>query len=580
MVDHIRVVGINDYHDASVCLLEDGRIKFAIQEERLSRIKNHSGFPYRALDTALRVGGLSVEDVDIFAFNFVYRPQRRDKKGWMDWCRSSQSRSRPFVELFRRSPAFRIYEEISRKRLLNEVRKVGIAKSKVRFIDHHRAHGSTAYFGMPRNDSDEPVLVLTLDGGGDGVCSTVSIGKDGSLNRIASTAEGHSIANIWVHATFYLGMTPLEHEYKLMGLAPYPKREHFENLQKRLSELVQVDSLQFRSPLRTWTNQTLYAYPQLKQIFELERFDNICAALQLNTEETVTRWVRNCVATTGVRSVALAGGVFLNVKLNQRIMEMNEIDRLFVFPSCGDESSAIGAAFAAYADYCAETGGKTKIEPISHLYFGLEYGDDVIEEAVTKLQAERNGTLDVYKPGNMSKTIAETLSKNEIVARFDGRNEFGARALGNRSILSNATNFFNTRELNKMVKSRDFWMPFAPSILCENEEDYLVNPKKIPAPYMILSFDTTERRKEIVAAIHPYDLTARPQVVYKDHNTDYHQVLIDYREIVGPGGLLNTSFNLHGEPMVCSPEDAIQTFMNSGLRNLAIGDYMVSKKAV
>ena len=576
MVDHIRVVGINDYHDASVCLLEDGRIRFAIQEERLSRIKNHSGFPYRALDTALRIGGLSVEDIDIFAFNFRYRPKRRDKKGWTDWCRSSQNLSRPFVELFRRSPAFRIYKQITRKRLLNEVRGLGIPESKVRFIDHHRAHASTAYFGMPHNSPDEPVLVLTLDGGGDGVCATVSIGKDGSLVRIASTPEGNSIANIWTHATFYLGMTPLEHEYKLMGLAPYPKPEHFEGLRKRLGELVQVNGLQFRSPLRSWTNQTLYAYPQLKQIFDLERFDNVCAALQQDTEEIVTRWIRNCIAATGVRNVALAGGLFLNVKLNQRIMEMNEVDRVFIFPSCGDDSSAIGAGFAAYVDYSAENGTKAEIEPISHLYFGLDYGEAYIEEAVGKLQ--HDGALDVYKPGNMSKTIAEMLSKNEIVARFDGRNEFGARALGNRSILSNATNFFNTRELNKMVKSRDFWMPFAPSILWENEEDYLVNPKKIPAPYMILSFDTTERRKEIVAAIHPYDLTARPQIVYKDHNPTYHQILTSYKEVVGPAGLLNTSFNLHGEPMVCSPEDAIQTFMNSGLRNLAIGEYMVSKK--
>jgi len=187
--------------------------------------------------------------------------------------------------------------------------------------------------------------------------------------------------------------------------------------------------------------------------------------------------------------------------------------------------------------------------------------------------------VETSRPGNMSRAIAEMLAKNKIVARFTGRNEWGARALGNRSIIANATDFFNTRELNKMVKSRDFWMPFAPSILAGYEEDYIVNPKKIPAPYMILSFDTTERRNEIVAALHPSDLSTRPQVVYKDHNPTYHQVLSDYREIVGPAGFLNTSFNLHGEPMVCSPQDAIHTFLNSGLKYLAIGDFLVSKTA-
>jgi len=216
MADTFRVLGINDYHDSSVCLLENGKIVFALQEERLSRVKNQSGFPYQALDTALHVNNLTLDDIDIFAFNFLNRPMRRDKKGWIDWCRSAQSPSRPLVEMFRRSPAFRVYKRIARGRLLNEVRRLGIPDKKIRFIHHHRAHGATAYYGRPRAAADRPVLVLTADGGGDEVCATVSVGKNGTLERVASTPEGNSIANIWTHATFYLGMTPREHEYKLM----------------------------------------------------------------------------------------------------------------------------------------------------------------------------------------------------------------------------------------------------------------------------------------------------------------------------------------------------------------------------
>jgi carbamoyltransferase len=553
-------------------LLEDGKLLFALEEERLNRVKNYCGFPYLSLDLTLKANDLAIDEVDMFAFSFQHAPPIRNKQEWWNWFRSSEALETPFIEAFRQSPGFRLYKMHAMRQRMKRIRKAGIPPKKVKFLDHHLAHAAAAYYGSPYDKATDDVLVLTLDGGGDGLCGAVYLGKHGRLERIATTKDGHSIASIYAHVTFMLGMTPLEHEYKLMGLAPYAKPEYYRSAYEKLNELVRVDGLSFR---RTRGPSTLYAYRTLKNLLRFERFDNICGALQRVTEEKMVAWIRNCIAETGIRNIACAGGAFMNVKANQRIAEMPECDHLFVVPSCGDESSSIGAAYEAYAESQIEVGDNPNIQPLGPIYLGPAY--DEIEIQKKLLQYAENHAIRFEKAGDINATVAELLQKDKVVARFNGRLEFGARALGNRSILANPSELSNVRKINDMIKMRDFWMPFAPTILYEHEAEYVINPKKIAAPYMILTFNTTEKRRDIQAAIHPADFTARPQVLTEKHNQDYWSIIDLFSGFTGIGAVLNTSFNLHGEPMVASPEDALSTFVRSGLEYLALGDYVVRK---
>jgi carbamoyltransferase len=264
----------------------------------------------------------------------------------------------------------------------------------------------------------------------------------------------------------------------------------------------------------------------------------------------------------------------MNVKANKLISELSELDDLFVFPSCGDETNAIGAAWWVEAN---EGTGGGHIPPLGHVYWGPAYGDAAVDEALARNPGRDRWVI--TREDDIDSRVADLLAAGEVVARCTGRAEFGARALGNRSILADPTQNEVVRQINDMIKSRDFWMPFAPALLAARADDYIVNPKGLQAPYMILAFDTTARVDELKAAIHPYDLTARPQVVYEDWNPGLHRILSEFERRTGRGAILNTSFNLHGSPIVNTPAEALEVFSESGLRHLALNDYLVSKRS-
>jgi len=259
------------------------------------------------------------------------------------------------------------------------------------------------------------------------------------------------------------------------------------------------------------------------------------------------------------------------------IMELPEIESLFIFPSCGDESNSTGAAYQIYAEEKLKKGEPIDINPLENIYFGPEFKDKEIE-IVLKNNDNNNGVYKYEKKDDIEKEVAHLLNKEEIVARFKGKMEFGARALGNRSILADPINIEVVKTINDIIKNRDFWMPFAPSILKERTDEYLVNHKQIDSPYMIICFDSTEKVKELKAACHPYDNTIRPQVVYKDWNPDYYRLIKEFEKLTGRGAILNTSFNLHGHPIVCSPKDALEVFKKSGLEYMAMGNFLVRKQ--
>jgi len=568
----LRILGIHDGHNSSACLFEDGKIIFALQEERIKRQKNYSGFPKETVKYLFQKYDLSPEKIDGVVFNGKHMPPAKSGEEFKQEYKKSGSLLTSFKVALKNTKIDEFYIQKRREQRIKDALELGFKPSQLDFIDHHLCHAASAYYGWGKYDED--ILVLTNDGAGDRICATVNLGRKGKLERIAQVPESVSIAALYAYVTFYCGMTPLEHEYKLMGLAPYADKKLSQQVFESLRQYYYFDP---QNPL-VWKTQkgiphAFQLYEFLKGEFELVRFDGIMGGLQELIEDMLVQWVKNAIKQTGIKKVALSGGIFLNVKANQKIMELEEVEELFIFPSCGDETNTIGACYQKYA----QEADFKDIQPLREFYLGPEFTEAEIKEAIDKSKVSK---LEVKKIEEIESKIAELLAQGEIVARFKGREEFGARALGNRSILANPRDAKVIRPINEMIKNRDFWMPFAASILEEAQDKYLVNPKKIPAPYMILSFPTTEKREDIQAGIHPYDFTCRPQIVSKDENPGYWNLINAFKKLTGVGAILNTSFNLHGYPIVHSPKDALEVFAKSGLKFLAIGDYLLAKKRV
>jgi carbamoyltransferase len=563
----MRVLGIHDGHSAAACIYDDGRLTAAIQEERLTRVKNWAGFPERSIQTVLDIAGLTMNDIHRVALNGHHMPYPKDRQDIMDEYSRTGSLQMSVKKFLRHTYLKTVYLEKRKRERIAALEALGVPAVKVEFADHHMAHAAAAYYGLANFDDD--ILILTNDGAGDGMCATVNIGRRGKIARIATVPESESIGNIYAMVTFIMGMVPLEHEYKLMGMAPYANEEHARPIYEKLRALMEFDK---KNPM-LWHRvgdcpETYFSYNYLSKLLELKRFDLICAGLQRFTEDMLATWAKNCIEKTGIRKLALSGGVFMNVKANKVIMELPEVESLFVFPSCGDETNAMGAAYWVYS----QNADSKTIKPLDGLYLGRSFDDEAIRKALPKTN---NCRWEYFE--DIEAETARLLADGQVVARCKGRSEFGARALGNRSILADPTKTHVIREINDMIKSRDFWMPFAPSMLPEASKEYLVNKKNIEAPYMIMAFDTTERRSDLPAALHPYDLTARPQVVTREMNPDYYRLIDEFRRRTGRGAVLNTSFNLHGYPIVDSPEDALDVLERSGLRCLALGNYLVRK---
>ncbi|MDA0747994.1 MAG: hypothetical protein O2954_15845 [bacterium] len=564
----MRILGVHDGHNSAACMYEDGVLKAAVQEERLNGIKNWSGIPEGAIRAVLELTGCGIADVDRVAMNGHHMPYSKDRQEIMAEYHKTGSLQTSVKKFLRHTFLKTVYQERRKRQRTEALKQLGFSEDRVVFVEHHTAHASAAYYGLANFEDD--VLVLTNDGAGDHLCATVSVGRNGKLERIAEIPESESIGNLYAMVTFLLGMVPLEHEFKLMGMAPYAHSDHAEVVYKHLMELMAFDK---KNPL-VWHRtgdcpETYFSYDFLRKLLELKRFDAICAGLQRFTEEMLVTWVQNCVAHTGVKKIAVSGGVFMNVKVNQAILALPEVESLFVYPSCGDETNAMGAAYWTYA----QQSDVHTMKPLDGFYLGRSFEDEEILKVL-----EQSEGIQWERVENIEAEVARLLHEGQVVARFKGKAEFGARALGNRSLLADPCQEDVVREINDMIKSRDFWMPFAPSMLSDAAEEYLVNPKGASSPYMMLAFDTTDKRMDLRAAIHPYDFTARAHIVTEAGNPDYSRLIGAFREKTGRGVILNTSFNLHGYPIVDTPQDAVYVLANSGLRNLAIGNYLVRKR--
>ncbi|PYM32200.1 MAG: hypothetical protein DME15_14875 [Candidatus Rokuibacteriota bacterium] len=583
------VLGISETHCATAAVLRDGQIVGCASEERFSRLKNDAGYPRRAIDALLRELHLDRGALDLV----VLAGTRIPTYEWMNRVMRDEAYRRRYygvgLETPRRGLTGRARKLGARLSLLDpapgkapladEERRahvtghLGLAAERVRIVDHHACHAAAAYFGSPFGGRE--ALVLTNDNSGDGLCATVSTARATTLERREATRSGPgSLGSFYTLVTLLLGMKPGEHEYKVMGLAPYAPAGGAE---QALAALRATFDFAPGEPSRfEWRTRGPLYRTLLEATLGL-RFDAIAGGAQRLLEEALLRWARLARERYGAERLALGGGVFMNVKANMLLAEEPWVSDLFVFPSCGDESNAVGAAYLGYLTLCAARGTAPGPRPFGPAYLGPSLDDAEAEAAIRERDVAARHR--VSEPACLEERIAELLVADGVVARCAGRMEFGARALGNRSILANPADHRVVGLINRMIKNRDFWMPFAPSVLREREADYLVNPKGLASPYMMLAFPTNpKRRDEIVAAIHPHDGTARAHIVDEAWNPPYYRVIREFEARTGIGAVLNTSFNLHGEPLVASPEDAVDTFERSGLPHLALGRYLISKR--
>lgn len=588
------ILGLHDNHGASAALLVDGNIVAAVEEERFTRVKMDSGFPKQAVDYLREKYGDIFRALDYVAVGCIHQDlkdlatKRYPRFGIKEflveeqrfWIPRLDGQEPDYLDVMREYvdyaschyPLHTITDskderQVRQMRQMFIARYVNVDPECVRFVDHHTCHAHHAYFSSPLRDD---VLIFTVDGWGDSTNATVHVVReDGTLKCLYRT-ELCNLGRIYHFITLLLGMKPEQHEYKVMGLAAYAKDHHIREALALFEETYYVDGLQFRidQPIANH-------YQYFRKALEGYRFDAIAGAVQRYTENMLVEWMDNWIRHTGLSSIVFSGGLALNIKASKRIAELPRVKNMFISLAGGDESLPIGAAQATWNG----SNSPQALQPITNPYLGAGFDEGDIEEALSHPLVRKD--YDIVR-GVTEKEIAELLVEGQVVALMTGPMEFGPRALGHRSLLADPRDPGIVRVINEIIKNRDFWMPFTPSILAERGADYLVNPKKLLSPYMTLAFDSTElARKDLPAAIHPYDLTVRPQLVTREYAPTYYAIIKEFERLSGVGALLNTSLNIHGKPIVRKPIDAVNEILaheGVSLECVVFEDVLLRKK--
>ena len=578
----MRILGIGDGFGAGIALIEDARVRFAVSEERLSRIKNHSGyyhgFPERSLHAAFEFTGWAPESIERIAIsNFAFPPlplrllalERKSplgEKEFLDRHEFSQTLNSQLYSLFseRRSssPMARVSISVYRAALARKLKREFDLVAPIVFVDHHRNHAASAYFTQPEDDC----IAFTLDCHGDGLSGSVSLAAKGRLERIAAFPACDSIGSFYAAITHHLGFKHHRHEGKVTGLAAYADPSV---ARADMQRMISYDPATRRIHTQLGRNQ-FSSIAKIAGFFSRPYTrEEIAAAAQAHLEHLVLAIVRQHLEETGRRKVLLAGGIFGNVKLNQRINQLPEVDYLFVHPGMGDEGLPVGAALACSAEL-----GVYALSRIENVYWGPGFDDAQAERAL------EGAGFPYQRVSDIPRRIAELLAARKIVARCTGRMEYGPRSLGHRSILFHAGDASANDWLNHKLRRSEF-MPFAPATLasraaaCYRE----LSSAAYAAEFMTVCFDVEPEFRERCPAVVHVDGTARPQLVTEAAHPDLHRILCEYERLTGIGSLVNTSFNIHEEPIVCSPADAVRAFATADLDHLALGNFLVSKPA-
>lgn len=555
-------LGINysQMHDSAACIARDGEVLYAIAEERLSRVKQDASFPVRAIGACLDFAKVKAEELDFVCQGW---PQsgtilRHDLKNYALGRQPVDSRIllnslRGFASMWHQGNG-----EITFRRRFHA------PKARFKFIDHHLAHAISTYAYSGFDDA----AILVLDGRGAWEATSLWSGRGGRIEHLLTIPWPNSLGLFYSKFTEQLGFEPYADEWKVMGLAPYGEPGI------DLGEYITEGAHSYQIAARELLGKSSGAVRLLESRFGPRRVPeselkaehkNLAFAVQDVCERVMLAMAATAVEKAGSRNLCLAGGVALNSKANGKILSSGTVDRIFVPPAAGDDGVALGAVLAPYLD----NGARLPTRKMRHAYLGPAFSDEEIGHALEtyKLRAERTD--------DPAKAAAAMLATGKILGWFQGRMEFGPRALGGRSILADPRDPEMNAKVNNAVKFREWWRPFAPSMLAEAAGDYIESATD--SPFMVLTAQVRPEKRSVIPSVTHVDGSARPQTVEKDVNPLYWRLIHEFGQLTGVPVVMNTSFNLRGEPIVCTPTDAVRTFFSSGMDALVIGNFVVSK---
>ncbi len=595
----MRVLGISAfYHDSAAALLVDGKPVAAAQEERFTRKKHDPGFPENAIRYCLEEGGIDLDDVDHIAF--FEKPLLKFERLLETYLANAPAGYRSFKMALPVWIKEKLFQKVGMVKSLTPLSRSGKGiEEKLLFAEHHQSHAASAFFPSPF----EEAVVLTLDGVGEWATTSVAIGRGSTLETVREIHWPHSIGLLYSAFTYYTGFKVNSGEYKVMGLAPYGVPKYADRILNTLMDLKEDGSF--------WLDQKYFNYatgltmtsrafddvfggpPRKSETPLTQREMDLAASVQAVTEEVMLRITRDLAKTYGISNLCMAGGVALNCVANGKILRDGHFKRIWVQPAAGDAGGALGAAYAAHSIHAKKprVAMNGALDGMHGAYLGPAYTQADIEQRLKKAGAK----FKTYDDAGLLERTVDALEAGHAVGWFQGRMEFGPRALGARSILGDPRNPEMQRNLNLKIKYRESFRPFAPSVLAEDVSNYFDLDSE--SPYMLLVADVVEGRRRSmtedetklfgidklnvprsdIPAVTHVDYSARVQTVHKETNPRYHALISAFKARTGCPVVVNTSFNVRGEPIVGTPEDAFRCFMGCEMETLVVGNCVLDK---
>jgi len=573
----VIVLGLSFYyHDSSAALVKDGVLVAAAEEERFSRVKHDSGFPTLAIDFVLGRAGVTIHDVDFVVF--YEKPFVKFERMLLTAMSTFPRSSAVFRESMQRWISDKLWIKS------HMTRRLKIPAAKILFAEHHVSHAAASFFTSPFDEA----AILTVDGAGEWTTSTMGVGRGTKLEILKEIRFPHSLGLLYSAFTAYCGFEVNEGEYKLMGMHPYGKPRFVDKIREMI-DVAPDGSL--------WHDMKYFAYhfspdttltpafgehfgrpardPKLGDTSLDPFYCDIAASIQKVTEDVVLTMANHLHEVTGLKKLVMAGGVALNSVANYKVLRQGPFDELYIMPAPGDDGGSVGAAYWAYNHVLGQPRGPA----LDHAYLGSEYSDAQVEEFLRKYDIPFEHFADDEKFYDFA---AQQLVDGQVCGWFRGRFEFGPRALGARSIIADPRRAEMKDKLNATIKFREAFRPFAPSVLEERADEFFEIPdaeKHFPARFMLYVAPVRAEKRSVLPAITHEDGSGRLQTVFKDTNPAYHGLIRRFGELTGVPVIMNTSFNLKGEPIVESPAHAFNTFSLSGMDLLFLNNYVVRKEA-
>jgi carbamoyltransferase len=602
----VKILGISAfYHDSAAAIIEDGEIIAAAQEERFTRKKHDPAFPTNAVKFCLNYGGTRLDQLDAIAF--YDKPLLKFERLLETYYAFAPKGLSSFIT----SMPVWLKEKMFLKKLLydelDNIEKFDHKKVKMLFPEHHLSHAASAYYPSTFDDA----AILTIDGVGEWATASICQGKGKDITILRELKFPHSLGLLYSAFTYFLGFRVNSGEYKLMGLAPYgvPGSDEV----NKFVRIIKENLVDIKEDGSVWLNQDYFSYATGLRMVHEDKWEklfgfktrkpeaelqshhcNLGLAIQEVTEEAVIKMATEAQKLTGSKNLCMAGGVALNCVANGKVFNSKLFENVFIQPAAGDAGGALGSALAAYHIYYEkERTAPASLDGMKGSYLGPEYSDQEIRLTAKKYNAKFT-QFDTY--GEMCKNVSKILSEGNVVGWMQGRMEFGPRALGGRSILGDPRNAEMQKKLNVKIKFRESFRPFAPSVLAEECQQYFEHTAV--SPYMLLVQPVVQnRRKTLPPGYHTFslkdklyhlrsdmpavthiDFSARIQTVHKETNPRYYELIQEFKKLTGYGVIVNTSFNVRGEPIICTPEDAYRCFMRTEMDYLVIGNFLFSKK--